>query len=106
MAKAHIFVLSSRREGLAGVLIQSMACGTPVVSTDCPHGPREILQEGKLGRLVPVGDYEQLSRAILDTLQKPTPPDLLIARAKDFSVDSSVEAYGGLFKNMLSNSLN
>ncbi len=102
MAKAHVFVLSSLYEGLPSVLIEAMACGTSVVSTDCPHGPREILQEGRLGKLVPVGDHKQLSCAILDMLDNPTSIDLLIERAKEFSLASSVNAYNNLFTNMTS----
>lgn len=64
MARASAFVLSSRWEGLGIVLIEAMYLGTPVVATDCPHGPREILHDGKYGQLVPVGDEEALAKAI------------------------------------------
>ncbi|MBA3890760.1 MAG: glycosyltransferase, partial [Gemmatimonadaceae bacterium] len=56
MARASVYVLSSQREGLPSALIQAMACGCPVVSTDCPSGPAEILLDGELGELIPVGD--------------------------------------------------
>jgi glycosyltransferase involved in cell wall biosynthesis len=69
MKNAHVFVLSSISEGLPGVLIQALACGCPVVSTNCPTGPMEILQGGKYGHLVPVGDVEALAQAILQSLR-------------------------------------
>ncbi len=93
MARAAVTALSSQFEGLPGVLIQSMACGCPVVSTDCPGGSRKILQDGRYGRLVEVGDAAGLAVALDATLQKPPAASELIDRARDFSHDRAVESY-------------
>ncbi len=76
MAHASAFVLSSKWEGLPTVLIEALHCGAPIVATDCPSGPREILANGQYGRLVPVGDVVGLAKAIEATLdgQTPRPP--------------------------------
>lgn len=90
---ADLFVLSSQAEGLPGVLIQAIACGCPVVSTDCPSGPSEVLDNGKYGSLVKVGDYKSLANEMLKTLENPLKPEVLIERSKDFSTDKSVNQY-------------
>ncbi len=93
LAKADLFVLSSRNEALPTVLIEAMACGCPVVSTDCPFGPREILEDGRLGPLVPVGDAEALADAMAATLENPPGREALRHRASSFGVDRAVERY-------------
>jgi glycosyltransferase involved in cell wall biosynthesis len=93
IARASAFVLSSRYEGLPGVLIQALACGTPVVSTDCPSGPREILDDGQFGTLVSVGDEAALAQAIENTLDDPPAPERLRARAQLFTVERAATRY-------------
>lgn len=94
LARCAVFALSSRWEGLPSVLIEAMACGAPVVSTDCPSGPREILEEGRWGRLVPLGEVRSLAEAITSVLE--TPRDRLPKvrqRALAFSQERAVAAY-------------
>jgi glycosyltransferase involved in cell wall biosynthesis len=93
MARASVFALSSAWEGLPTVLIEAMACGCPVVSTDCPNGPCEILEGGKYGPLVPVGDAAALAQAVLSVLDAPPDPEQLRTRAADFSADTAVDRY-------------
>ena len=96
LARASLFVLSSIWEGLSTALIEALALGVPVVSTDCPCGSREILDNGRFGELVPVGDADALADAILRALDAPHDPERLKERAKQFSVDSAVAQYFAL----------
>ena len=82
---ADIFVLSSDYEGFGNVIVEALACGTPVVSTDCPAGPREILNDGEFGTLVPVGDEAALAEGIMSTLRQKPDAEKLRGRARDFS---------------------
>jgi glycosyltransferase involved in cell wall biosynthesis len=93
LARAAVFVLSSAWEGLPSVLIEALACGCPVVSTDCPSGPAEILENGKYGPLVPVGDEVRLAEAILSVLNTPPNRDWLRARGALFAVDHVADRY-------------
>jgi glycosyltransferase involved in cell wall biosynthesis len=101
MARARLLVLSSRWEGLPGVLVEALACGTPVVSTDCRSGPSEILADGRFGRLVPVGDPPALAAAILETLQITPDSAMLKQRAQDFTLAESVQKYIHIFNACL-----
>ncbi|MUL39002.1 glycosyltransferase [Gloeocapsopsis dulcis] len=93
MSRAAAFVLSSRWEGLPTVLIEAMACGCPVIATNCPSGPEEILAAGKYGALVPIGDVSALSTAMLKVLNNPMNHELLVQRARDFSLQQAVPKY-------------
>lgn len=93
MANASLLTLSSNFEGLPTVLIESLACGCPVVSTDCPDGPQEILENGKWGRLVPVNNEEALADAMMASLSEEHDKDHLQQRAMDFSVDKAIDNY-------------
>jgi glycosyltransferase involved in cell wall biosynthesis len=90
---AAAFALSSYREGLGNVIIEALACGCPVVSTDCPYGPAEILDGGTFGCLVPVGNPEAMAAAISATLDFPRDAAMLRQRARLFSAERAASAY-------------
>jgi glycosyltransferase involved in cell wall biosynthesis len=96
MAHADVFALSSRVEGLSLVLIEAMACGTPVVSTDCPDGPSEVLAGGEYGELVPIGDSNSLKNALIRTLDRPIAKQTLRQRAEEFSIKKAARQYENL----------
>ena len=83
---ANLFVLSSLWEGFGNVIVEALECGVPVVSTNCPSGPNEILEDGRYGNLVPVQDPVALANAMVQSLNEVHDPEALIRRALDFSV--------------------
>jgi len=95
MRHTAVFVLSSIAEGFGNVVVEALACGAPVVSTDCPHGPREILAGGRYGALVPVGDIDALANAIIASLDNPKPPmsHQLKEHLRLFSIDAIGQQY-------------
>ena len=90
---ANLFVLSSDYEGLPTVIVEALACGLSVVSTDCSYGPAEILAGGRYGRLTPLGDADALAQGILEALDSPHDPGALKRRAADFAPEVVVENY-------------
>ncbi|MDE0174956.1 MAG: glycosyltransferase [Defluviicoccus sp.] len=98
MSRARLFVLSSRHEGFPGVLVEALACGCPSVSTDCPAGPSEILEDA--GLLAPVGDPEALAAAMLRALARPADPAAQRAISGRFSLERAVEGYDGLVRGL------
>jgi glycosyltransferase involved in cell wall biosynthesis len=93
LQRARLFVLSSAWEGSPNALTEAMALGVPVVATDCPSGPREVLDGGRLAPLVPVGDVQALAMAIRTTLSNPPEPDLLRQSVAGYSMMRSSSRY-------------
>ena len=96
IARAAVLALSSDWEGLPTVLIEGLALVEPVVATDCESGPREILRNGELGELVPVGDISSLARGISKALERPKvalPPEAL----QRFTLSTALDRFEGLF---------
>ena len=100
IARASVFAISSRWEGFGNVAAEALACGCSVVSTDCPSGPGEILDHGKYGWLVPVGDDEAMADALDDALAHPMPVSLLKERASYFSEDRAAEGWLALMRSL------
>lgn len=87
LSRAKLFVLSSRWEGFGNVIVEALGCGVPVVSTDCPYGPSEILADGRLGYLVPVGDWRAMADAMANAATVGIPKGQLTSRASSFDED-------------------
>lgn len=97
MAKCDLFILSSKSEGLPGVLIQALICKANIISTDCKHGPKEILKNGLYGRLVKVGDFKELAEGILKQIKDPinyNSSDI----ENTYSIDYALSKYKKIFK--------
>ncbi len=99
MARSALFALSSSQEGFGLVLVEAMAVGCPAVSTDCPGGPSEILQDPAL--LSPVGDPEALARVILRALDRPVDKTALRNKVARFSLERAMDDYEELIAKVL-----
>ncbi len=97
MQHAALFAFASLWEGLGFVTIEALAVGTPVVSTDCPSGPREILHDGKYGSLIELGDDQMMAQEIIKTLDNPLPKRVLQEAAWPYEIEASTSAYLAAF---------
>lgn len=95
-ANADTFVLSSYVEGLPNVLVEAMRCGCSPVATDCPTGPREVLQDGRYGYLVPMADSEALAAGIVQSLRSPISVDTLRHGVREFQADAVLKRHADL----------
>lgn len=98
LANAGLFVLSSNWEGMSNVLLEAMACGCPVVATDCPTGVRELLECGRIGVIVPVGDVDAMAQAIVAKLAEAPNRDYLRREAAQYDRKKALDRYVGILK--------
>ena len=93
-ANADAFAFTSNWEGFGNVIVEALSAGLPVVATDCPGGPRMILEDGKYGQLVPVGNKKFFVKALIDALEKPIPDrDVLRNYAENYTVSKIASSY-------------
>ena len=100
-SRARVVAVSSRFEGFGNVIVEALSFGTPVVATDCPFGPREILEGGKFGRLVPMGNHQAFADALEQTIDSPQDPEVLRSRAEDFTIAASLKGYDQLIQALV-----
>lgn len=101
LGHAKVFALSSRWEGLPNALIEALACGISVVSTNCPHGPAEVLADGRYGQLVPVGDVSAMAHALLKALTGNLSTEDPKAHIVKFHAEANIDAYLELLVGIL-----
>lgn len=101
LARANLFVLASRWEGSPNALTEALALGVPVVATDCPSGPREILRGGEVAPLVPVDDVPALATAIQQVLDDPGNAAQRRSAVDEYTVDTCAARYEALFQRLL-----
>lgn len=101
MAYCDCLILSSHYEGLPSVLVEGLACGSPIVSVDCPSGPSEILDDGRYGILVRPDSEEALRDGIIQAVHSRSDRDMLRKRARDFSIDGSVDMYESVLHQVI-----
>lgn len=95
MKRADLLVSASHAEGFPNIIAQALALNMRIVATNCPGDSANILENGRWGKLVPVGDHLQMAEAILDSLETPSQSDVSV-RAKDFSQEKSITEYSRL----------
>lgn len=101
IARADLFAMSSRWEGLPTALIEALGCGANCVSSNCESGPADILNTSRIGRLCPPGDPGALANTMAEALDRPTDPSTAMARARDFSVDTAARNYAELCDRLI-----
>jgi glycosyltransferase involved in cell wall biosynthesis len=99
LALGELFVAAALSDARGAHLVEALTQGLPVVAMDCPTAPREVLADGRFGRLTPPGDARGLSRAMRETLERPVEPDLLRARGAEFSAERATDAFLGAIES-------